>query len=420
MKSGVLGLPVVSVNKVVCLDHCYESRIFSEFIGQAKSHEKAREKRAELENDERIKDLEKKMLSNGNGGTIFQLDRLIAWWLWRANNVGLEEADTDLESYLNSKKNSFQEILWVYGVEPTETIEIFSDARILPVEHMPPSGEVECILNNRMRSSPNKDLLFYAAIVADRFQEKFYSTEAICKTTACDYTGRLHDLALLMNVLPGVCCIDGQSSAYIPDNIPYGPLSGRGGGAAVYDVLPQLQTSKIGPECADELKKLVHGFGKLSSSWNERISRSIRRLAQAKSRVDLNDQALDLGIALEMVLLHSENNKNELPGQLHNHFRLRGAWLMGKSFEDRLKCYKMLGKIYSQRSQVAHNGVLSSPNSIKYIQLSEEIKEHIALAERILFKLIVEGPPKDWTSLVLDNPTAAIDETLQAACQLNE
>jgi hypothetical protein len=213
---------------------------------------------------------------------------------------------------------------------------------------------------------------------------------------------QLRDIALLLNCLPAVFCTPGYPTSYCPPEVPLGLFAGSGGGSQVFDLLPR-QTSKLDTGQESLIAELLEKFAKLNQSSRRRFERALLRLAQAKGRSDRNDTALDLGIALEMLLLNAEHNKQELPDQLSLHFRLRGAWLVGDSTTKRQAAYKILRKIYTWRSQVAHNGYsneLEASGSEAASKIKQEMREAVTITEQIFQTLILEGTP-DWQQLIL-------------------
>ena len=122
----------------------------------------------------------------------------------------------------------------------------------------------------------------------------------------------------------------------------------------------------------------------------------MNRLAQAKGRAQIEDKILDLGIALEMLLLDDNRNAD----QLSLSFRLRGSWLLGSSAEDRLAKYQQFRDIYTYRSQVAHTGILCGGDSQEIKQVQESFLTYQSLAEDICKALILKDKP-DWSKLVL-------------------
>lgn len=403
MANGCLGLPILEISKDPEEAHRvevgFETRLWLQYHEYLHTLTIAKEKTATLENDPRIQALNGRLISQGSAAVSFQLYLLVMWWLWRANEVGVATADSDLELFLESTDIAAFFAQWVYGAEPSETISLTDKVKIVPIEEMFDCGDKEEIYRSNWRGKSSIVHLPSTALLTEMKIEKF--APAGPSETVHAVQGTLQEIALLLNVLPDICCVLGFSTSYMPSNVPFGPFGGRGAGHTIGDIRPNRNGSNLTAECSLPLRKLISGFGNLPDNWKERVTRSIARLSQSKSRIDANDKALDLGIALEMVLLHSEHKAGELPGQLHNHFRARGAWLIGESYEDRRHFYKALGEIYSNRSQVAHNGVLSKPKGADYSTQREQFLDHQAIAEKILEKLIVEGPPEDWCALVL-------------------
>jgi hypothetical protein len=105
---------------------------------------------------------------------------------------------------------------------------------------------------------------------------------------------------------------------------------------------------------------------------------------------------MDLGIALEMLLLKDNTNRE----QLSLSFRLRGAWLVSGTPEERHKNYQLLKELYNYRSQVAHSGLLESGNAQKIEKVRNQFPEYQALAEKISRRLL-NNPQVNWEDLVV-------------------
>jgi hypothetical protein len=76
------------------------------------------------------------------------------------------------------------------------------------------------------------------------------------------------------------------------------------------------------------------------------------RLGRAGREQDWADRAIDLGIALESLLLHDIKDRGELNFRLS----LRGAWLIGADSVERLEIQRSLKELYGLRSQAVHSG----------------------------------------------------------------
>ena len=181
---------------------------------------------------------------------------------------------------------------------------------------------------------------------------------------------------------------------------PFGTTAGGGGGSPIFDLLP-LRSTQIKPTDVPLISSLITRFHELPMNSQLRSQAALHRLAQAKGRLNYGDVALDLGIALEMLLLNAEHEGQELPGQLTLHFRLRGSWLIAETSEERRSIFKTLGNIYSLRSQIAHNGFSEKLDKMEHAKREAMLTEHIAVGERIVQRLILQGIPNDWTAIVL-------------------
>jgi hypothetical protein len=202
---------------------------------------------------------------------------------------------------------------------------------------------------------------------------------------------KLYDVALLMNLLPGVSCLPFYSTSYADDSIPFGPFSGSGGGRGAYDVLG-FSSTHLSLDDTQEFKNLHEKFQKLTDKDKNRWRRILSRLSQSKRRFQIEDKVLDLGISLEMMLL--EDNRNN--DQLSLSFRLRGSWLISKNQKERLENYNILRDIYNCRSQVAHSGLLRKVDDV-----TENFLRYQDVAEKVGRSLLIQGKP-DWNKLVLD------------------
>ncbi len=414
MEVGKIGLPKIVVEKLPTYEHSYSTQLSLQFHKAVRETEFGRKVLQKLRANKGVEALDGTMVKCGTIATRFDLERLAAWWLWRANEIGREQANADLEVFLSSEHSDVLGVLWVYGVKPETTQPLTDDVALMPVEEMPDSDDKEHILKSvlRFRVHPGVELLPTAALVK-RYrtikvlrprEEKPEPDNGATPRTWPEFEVQkhLHKVGLLLNCLPGVCCTSAYSTSYSPPEVPLGPFGGSGGGMSLRDIVP-LRVSRLKQGHEATLSELVDKYQQLPEPSKRRLERAIMRLAQAKGRIDLQDMALDLGIALEMLLLNTEHNRSELPGQLHLHFRSRGAWLLGRTAAERRDLFRVFGKIYSWRSQVAHNGIcdeLITTEAITHDEIEKKMEEHISVAERVFQALIIRGTP-DWQALIL-------------------
>ncbi|MEA2877218.1 MAG: hypothetical protein QOF14_2414 [Hyphomicrobiales bacterium] len=404
MRRGTLGLPLPTELPPNQTIH-WRALSTREYYDYARDSDLGKRTKANLLADPRFRSIDGQMFSNGQGGSQLSADHLVAWYVYRINEAGQTVAAQDLNIFLDSPTIDLLAVLWVYGVRSKSRVRLVDDIELLPIADMPFSEEKFEYQSSTFSIEAHKLPSPEAALVKQVAVPKLLTggtppirNPAVDPASAIQ--SKLQGLSVLMNALPGVCCMSGYQTFYCMPHTPTGAFGGSSGGAAQFDILPR-NMSNFDPQYADLLSRLAEKFENLSGVARTRIEAALHRLAQAKGRLDPGDVSLDIGIALEMVLLNNEHEGQELPGQLSLHFRLRGSWLVGKTAEERGAVYKTLTKIYALRSQIAHNGFSRELFQTKYSERNAMLAEHIGLAEQVLQRLILDGTPSSWTSLIL-------------------
>jgi hypothetical protein len=398
MQLGELRIPKINIEPFPFI-HDFQTHVYVQYADIVEKTEVGRAVVKLLSEDPRVIALNGKMISRGSSAQIFEIKTLAMWFLWCANEYGLDKAKTHLDSFLNSEEVSVINALWVLGIEVDQPIILSDEYTLQCVDHMPDSRDKEYFLQSRVGHVIQKTPVPACAITkSSRVQKAWAADPPVSAGGDQEFwkvSLRLHDIALLLNALNGISCVPYYSTSYVDSTTPLGPFGGSGGGSLVYDVLAH-GLAKLPSESKATIDTLLAKYDELSGPERVRIQRILNRLSQAKRRVQIEDKILDLGIVLEMLLL--EDNRNY--DQLALSFRLRGSWLLGKSPEDRVKKHQQLKEIYIYRSQVAHSGVLCGGVAAKIERVGQSFPEYQALAEDICQKIIKEGKP-DWSRLVL-------------------
>ncbi len=274
---------------------------------------------------------------------------------------------------------------------------------------MPDSRDKESFLQARSKlTAPQTPAPVCAITKACRVQKVWAGDPPLSSGSYQEFvkvSQRLYDIALILNALNGISCLPYYLTSYVNSTTPLGPFGGSGVGSMVSDVLVHGLT-KLPSESNALIDSMLMKYDKLNHSEKMRIQRILYRLSQAKRRTQIEDKILDLGIALEMLLLQDNRNHD----QLALSFRLGGSWLIGQSPDDRHEKYRQLRDLYDYRSQVAYGGMLCKGEEAKIESVRQLFPEYQRLAEDICQKIITDGKP-DWTRLVL----GAISERLSEA-----
>lgn len=125
----------------------------------------------------------------------------------------------------------------------------------------------------------------------------------------------------------------------------------------------------------------------------ERLNRGL-----AASSVDC---AIDIGIALEAILLSDLDSRDQYSLALG----LRGAWLLGADSHERKDLVKQFNAIYTCRSTAVHHGRLPDKSytvGSTRVPADEFMSSHApSLAAKAVLKVIELGRVPDWGALVL-------------------
>jgi hypothetical protein len=142
-----------------------------------------------------------------------------------------------------------------------------------------------------------------------------------------------------------------------------------------------------------DLKQLGEEYFRIGPAPRHDILRiPLDRLDRAKRQFDLTDSFIDLGIALEALLLHGIERQSELRFRL----ALRGAWLGGSDSVKRIEMQTAISKVYDLRSKAVHFGVVK--RDAKNVQIN---KTGIEICIELIRKTIGSDCKIDWDKLVL-------------------
>ena len=143
----------------------------------------------------------------------------------------------------------------------------------------------------------------------------------------------------------------------------------------------------------DPIARLFHRFEEFKPSKNKNVMRiSLDRLSQALRRQNIVDKAIDLGIALEVMLLHGMGASDR--GELSFRSSIRGATFLGGEKPERLKTFKLLRDAYDLRSKAVHSGLLKKEK--KRPPPEQILEDAISTCARIARQLIDRGSFPNW------------------------
>jgi hypothetical protein len=162
------------------------------------------------------------------------------------------------------------------------------------------------------------------------------------------------------------------------------------GGPSIFmqEVLPFLPS---GPAAIDAAAKLpVERFLNLPADLRGKLNGPLGRLNSGMRRRSPFDQALDCGIALEMLLL-----RDPLNTEISYRLALRAGLLLGKTLEERRELRADVAALYSLRSKAAHGSTTVPKNSQAIAQGG------FAVCAAVIREIVRRGGFPKWDDLEL-------------------
>lgn len=394
---GQLGIPIIRPVQVA-FSSDYQIRLLREYSARIDGTPVGRDLLQSLSGDPRVAALDGTMVPSGIGRHRLDAKLLAMWFMWCANERGEERAREYLNSFLDSEDIPFISVLWVLGMKVGSSITLRDNFLIRPIGEMPDSLHKQQFSQMSFLLSPVHPVAPWAAVIKSCLVKKAVPPTQHALSDAQghqDMYGRMEEIAWLLNALDEVSCVPYLRTGYSDPNMPLGPFAGSSSIGQLFDVVGVANTV-LPDHSGESINDLLDAFDRLKNGERARMLRILRRLAQAKMGLQIEDKILDLGIAMEMLLL-DDNHSHD---QLALAFRLRGSWLLGSVPNEREQLYDRLKDLYSYRSSVAHSGLLCGGNQKKIARVHEYFPTYRSLGERVCRKILKDGKP-DWDKLIL-------------------
>ena len=150
----------------------------------------------------------------------------------------------------------------------------------------------------------------------------------------------------------------------------------------------------------DRIRAVIADYQRFEGT-KKPIETSMARLAAAWGGWNRESRAIDLGIALESMLMFEPGTGGREPStEIRYKLGLRAAWLAGKEFADRESVFLSVRQLYDLRSQAAHAGHVSV-SSNNWQAVDSKIEAGISLVGQLIMALLARGNWPKWNRLVL-------------------
>lgn len=310
-----------------------------------------------------------------------------------------KEICDDWAELLATRSGQLVSVLAIWGLTVDERVRLDEHVEIVPPKDVPASAQRDAVFGidrwGKERSRigfqipqgrPRAALLIHSRYILVRSDEP--SLEEVDELH--ERLAHIQPLALAAVTLSGDAApVDGWS--YDVANHKAISYSGLGfsGASGSYNMMPCRQ----GTIDSGLVQTVYDALMMLSPSVWSSLQLSIARLARSRGHANPVDRAIDLGIAIESTLLHNERG-NGAKGELRYKIGTRGAWLLGKTPDDRRAVFRALRDAYDARSGAVHSGRLGKDDHA-LLPIADD------LARRSLIKIALDGSYPDWGDLVL-------------------
>jgi hypothetical protein len=342
---------------------------------------------------------DKWMHTPGGGGARISLASCAIYLIDRSIEVAPAKIVSDLLRFAIERTVIAREIRAVEGLKVQHAIELDEGLSIVPGEKLVTAGPGAVIFSDRNVPSHGYGAPPHAAIV----RAETFNVEIIAPPT-----GAMPPIATLRNyeslfaaamsaiVLASTGAPHFRQSFTIVDSPGWPWMAAPGFGASEPFPVPVPYSAAVDP------KRLIVAFKALRKFGNE-LDLAIGKLESSRRRLRLDERMVDLGTALEIVLMHGA----ESSGEIINKVATRAAWLIGGSGEDRLATFKTARDLYSERSKAVHTGKLKTIKTPAFPGDNSAYAEYDKLGADVILAIAKRGYWPDWTRLVLDADAVA-------------
>lgn len=325
-----------------------------------------------------------------------------------------------LEKVLTAKEGLGFGIMALWGIEVNTPISFSNNVTLIPFDMLPTSNIKAWILSAKdfsvypgfrsplFASSPR------AALLCSHLVKPFiYSTALGEPPLQPDplYVHRILDDCRQALSLIGPSCPISAGYWFQFDDADLNEASFYSGVTISHMEVTPWDPTLPAPLDPDESREVVNRFLALGEPLRGKLRLALERLNQALRRRPNGDKALDLSIALEILLVDGSGENTYKVG-------LRAALLLDAPLEEKIYARSITGGLYTLRSALVHDGVL--PPDVKLVRFGKKpsyqvIADAAAVCSKVIRSILFRGEIPDWYSLEL-NPINTAES--QAAYRL--
>ena len=345
--------------------------------------------------------LNNSMLNTGDGaGTGVTQETLAKWLLCAAMENGPAEAVNRLQKFLGLDATPAYRILALSGFKVNKSVKISDSVHLMPFQDIRDSDAKELFESIvQMQGFQPPQLPDVALIHLVKISPKVFKGMQIPPRIS-GISEVLHEICDCLTLV-GSCAPQPVAEwTWFEDWVPCASYSllGRIFPSPAFEPARKSPPYTFSDHDCSEVADLVSKYLTLNPETKRLLRIALQRLNQSRQRGSLVDRAIDLGIALEVILL----NDRTVDDSISFPFRLRGAWLLGKDAAERRDCLKLLKDVYSCRSKAVHTGKFNGKSARGLsLPVNDILTRGDELGVSMIRRILQLQEFPDWDDLVL-------------------
>lgn len=337
-----------------------------------------------LRKDVRLGAFETEMQVFPGRASSFDLGSLAFWLVRRAQAVGLDGALENVMVYLSRPTFRAWEIHAVSGIALDRKIEV-GDFEVIPWKAASQTATT-ALMQRTLAIGLNR---FPDAVLIHPVEGRRVQGKDAAPLPPSNFQ-RAHDCILCLGLCgptaPFIVAEWVEADAAVPTTgagygLPYSEGIRR-------DLRPNDDVDVLAP-------RLVAAWEATASTRRDALRVAAARLNSAIRRASPVDSAIDLGIALEAILLRDISDDR---GELTYRLRIRGARWLGANPGERAVISQLLGDLYRMRSTAVHTGRVFTV--VRGRPVADVLNDGYALTAKAIRTILLAGEP-NWENVTL-------------------
>lgn len=337
-------------------------------------------------------------LTSPEGSGLVEPLFLATWLLQRSIKLGLErDAIAAFEQLVRTNKRRMRYVSVVKGVHVLEPIKISDSITLYPENFL---GITERYRNEHLQSRIPIQHGTYGCIAVYEFEQDgiIITAEMVEKREHNLLTHITGNIQLLISLAPlvsgsGAIAVVSWFEFHDEESIPVRSM----GFSYPLDISSPFFSDLV---LAEPLKEAFACYQKLLPEIRDHIAVPLDRLNRSRRSGVSLDSAIDLGIALESLLMEKTSNNSEITFKMS----MRAAAFLGNSAEERKEIFNVVSDVYGLRSTAVHTGRLPIKKKLKSkLATTDAIRRGQAICAAIIRQWMYRNGKIDWDALLFAN-----------------